>query len=200
MSVNKVILIGRLGQNPEVRHTPSGSSVANFSLATNEAWTDKQGQKQEQQKQRQQKQEVQPALVKSAAVPGAEGMDVLPEVLDHLVGLGGVLVDDGADHVQGIEEKVGLELEAEIFQFEKRGAHLFDALESTKADGNGLGLFSVKACAKDMEGTVEIDDSPLGVAKSSAERLLQEHIHEGRLSDQRLYQIVLAAQCLPTRH
>ena len=47
MSVNKVILIGRLGQNPEVRHTPSGSSVANFSLATNEAWTDKQGQKQE---------------------------------------------------------------------------------------------------------------------------------------------------------
>ncbi len=47
MSVNKVILIGRLGQSPEVRHTPSGSSVANFSLATNEAWTDKQGQKQE---------------------------------------------------------------------------------------------------------------------------------------------------------
>ncbi|NDD91535.1 single-stranded DNA-binding protein [bacterium] len=47
MSVNKVILIGRLGQNPEVRHTPSGSSVANFSLATNESWTDKQGQKQE---------------------------------------------------------------------------------------------------------------------------------------------------------
>ncbi|MEN9722214.1 MAG: single-stranded DNA-binding protein [Pseudomonadota bacterium] len=47
MSVNKVILIGRLGQNPEVRHTPSGSSVANFSVATNEAWTDKSGQKQE---------------------------------------------------------------------------------------------------------------------------------------------------------
>jgi len=47
MSVNKVILIGRLGQNPEVRHTPSGQSVANFTLATNEAWTDKQGQKQE---------------------------------------------------------------------------------------------------------------------------------------------------------
>ncbi len=47
MSVNKVILIGRLGQNPEVRHTPSGQSVANFTLATNESWTDKQGQKQE---------------------------------------------------------------------------------------------------------------------------------------------------------
>lgn len=47
MSVNKVILIGRLGQNPEVRHTPSGSSVANFSVATNDAWTDKSGQKQE---------------------------------------------------------------------------------------------------------------------------------------------------------
>ncbi len=47
MSVNKVILLGRLGQNPEVRHTPSGASVANFSLATNESWMDKNGQKQE---------------------------------------------------------------------------------------------------------------------------------------------------------
>jgi single-strand DNA-binding protein len=47
MSVNKVILVGRLGQNPEVRYTPSGAAVANFSLATNEAWTDKSGQKQE---------------------------------------------------------------------------------------------------------------------------------------------------------
>jgi len=47
MSVNKVILLGRLGQNPEVRNTPSGASVANFSLATNETWMDKNGQKQE---------------------------------------------------------------------------------------------------------------------------------------------------------
>ncbi len=47
MSINKVILIGRLGQNPEVRSTPSGSSVANFSIATSEAWNDKSGQKQE---------------------------------------------------------------------------------------------------------------------------------------------------------
>lgn len=47
MSVNKVILLGRLGQNPEVRYTPSGAPVANFSVATNEAWTDKSGQKQE---------------------------------------------------------------------------------------------------------------------------------------------------------
>lgn len=47
MSVNKVILIGRLGQNPEVRYTPSGAAVANFSVATNESWMDKSGQKQE---------------------------------------------------------------------------------------------------------------------------------------------------------
>lgn len=45
--MNKVILVGRLGQNPEVRYTPSGQAVANFSIATNESWTDKQGQKQE---------------------------------------------------------------------------------------------------------------------------------------------------------
>lgn len=47
MSVNKVILVGRLGQNPEVRYTPSGAAVANFSLATNESWVDKAGQKQD---------------------------------------------------------------------------------------------------------------------------------------------------------
>jgi len=47
MSVNKVILVGRLGQNPEVRYTPSGAAVANFSIATSESWVDKSGQKQE---------------------------------------------------------------------------------------------------------------------------------------------------------
>ncbi len=47
MSVNKVILVGRLGQTPEVRYTPSGMGVANFSVATNESWTDKAGAKQE---------------------------------------------------------------------------------------------------------------------------------------------------------
>ncbi len=39
--VNKVILVGHLGQDPEVRAMPSGSSVANLSLATNEQWRDK---------------------------------------------------------------------------------------------------------------------------------------------------------------
>lgn len=41
MSVNKVILIGRLGDDPEVRYTAGGSAVANFSIATSEKWTDK---------------------------------------------------------------------------------------------------------------------------------------------------------------
>ncbi len=45
--INKVILIGRLGSNPEVRYTTGGGAVANFNLATNESWTDKAGQKQE---------------------------------------------------------------------------------------------------------------------------------------------------------
>jgi single-strand DNA-binding protein len=47
MSVNKVILLGRLGQDPELKYTASGAAVCNFSLATSEAWTDKSGQKQE---------------------------------------------------------------------------------------------------------------------------------------------------------
>lgn len=46
--VNKVILIGNLGADPEVRFTPSGQAVANFRIATSESWTDKtSGQKQE---------------------------------------------------------------------------------------------------------------------------------------------------------
>ncbi|HIC5720871.1 TPA: single-stranded DNA-binding protein, partial [Salmonella enterica subsp. enterica serovar Newport] len=40
--VNKVILIGNLGQAPEVRYMPNGSAVANFSLATSETWRSKQ--------------------------------------------------------------------------------------------------------------------------------------------------------------
>ena len=46
-SVNKVILVGNLGRDPEIRYTQGGEPIANFSLATNEAWTDKAGQKQE---------------------------------------------------------------------------------------------------------------------------------------------------------
>ncbi|MEE2658213.1 MAG: single-stranded DNA-binding protein [Candidatus Latescibacterota bacterium] len=45
--VNKVILIGNLGGEPEVRYTPGGSAVANVNLATNESWTDKSGERQE---------------------------------------------------------------------------------------------------------------------------------------------------------
>jgi single-strand DNA-binding protein len=47
MSVNKVILLGRLGQDPELKYTPGGAAVCNFSLATTESWSDKSGQKQE---------------------------------------------------------------------------------------------------------------------------------------------------------
>jgi len=48
MSVNKVIVLGRLGQDPELKYTPSGAAVCNFSLATSETWTDKNsGQKNE---------------------------------------------------------------------------------------------------------------------------------------------------------
>lgn len=41
-SVNKVILIGNLGRDPELRYTPNGTAVAQFSIATTEAWKDKQ--------------------------------------------------------------------------------------------------------------------------------------------------------------
>jgi single-strand DNA-binding protein len=47
MSVNKVILLGNLGRDPDVRSMPSGDSVANLSLATTERWKDKSGEKQE---------------------------------------------------------------------------------------------------------------------------------------------------------
>lgn len=39
--INKVIIVGNLGADPEVRYTPSGSAVANFSVATSESWKDK---------------------------------------------------------------------------------------------------------------------------------------------------------------
>jgi len=47
MSVNKVILVGNLGKDPELRYTASGTAVCNFSLATTESYKDRDGNKQE---------------------------------------------------------------------------------------------------------------------------------------------------------
>ena len=47
MAINKVIVIGNLGANPNIRALPSGQNVANFSLATTERFTDRNGAKQE---------------------------------------------------------------------------------------------------------------------------------------------------------
>lgn len=46
-SVNKVILVGNLGKDPEVRNMPSGDAIANINLATTDSWKDKNGEKQE---------------------------------------------------------------------------------------------------------------------------------------------------------
>lgn len=46
-SVNKAILIGNLGRDPEIRYTPSGQAVTKFSIATTDKWRDKEGQMQE---------------------------------------------------------------------------------------------------------------------------------------------------------
>lgn len=46
-NVNMVILLGNVGQDPDVRYTPAGQAVCTVSLATNETWTDKKGEKKE---------------------------------------------------------------------------------------------------------------------------------------------------------
>jgi single-strand DNA-binding protein len=46
-SVNKAILVGNLGKDPEVRYMPSGEAIANITLATTDTWKDKSGEKQE---------------------------------------------------------------------------------------------------------------------------------------------------------
>ena len=47
MSLNRAMIIGNLGQDPEIRYTPSGLPVANFLVATDEAYRDKEGKRQE---------------------------------------------------------------------------------------------------------------------------------------------------------
>lgn len=47
MSVNKVMVVGRLGRDPEVKSTPSGTTLAKFSVATDEKFTDREGNRQE---------------------------------------------------------------------------------------------------------------------------------------------------------
>ena len=46
-SVNKVILVGNLGRDPELKYTPNGTAMVNFTVATNEKWKDKEGKEQE---------------------------------------------------------------------------------------------------------------------------------------------------------
>jgi len=46
-SVNKAIILGNLGRDPELRHTPAGKAVATLRIATNEVWTDQSGERQE---------------------------------------------------------------------------------------------------------------------------------------------------------
>jgi single-strand DNA-binding protein len=46
-SVNKVILVGNLGRDPEVRYTTSGTAVANFTMATTDRWNDQSGERKE---------------------------------------------------------------------------------------------------------------------------------------------------------
>jgi single-strand DNA-binding protein len=46
-SVNKAIILGNLGRDPELRHTPGGKAVATLRIATNEVWTDQSGERQE---------------------------------------------------------------------------------------------------------------------------------------------------------
>lgn len=46
-SVNKVILVGNLGKDPELRYTQGGTAICNFSIATTDQWTDQSGQRQE---------------------------------------------------------------------------------------------------------------------------------------------------------
>jgi single-strand DNA-binding protein len=47
MSLNRVMLLGNLGQDPEIRYTPAGMPIVNFSVATDEAYVDKDGKRQE---------------------------------------------------------------------------------------------------------------------------------------------------------
>jgi single-strand DNA-binding protein len=46
-SVNKAIILGNLGRDPELRHTPAGKAVCTLRVATNEVWTDQSGERQE---------------------------------------------------------------------------------------------------------------------------------------------------------
>lgn len=46
-SINKAIIVGNVGKDPEIRHMPNGEAVANFSIATSDSWKDKSGVKQE---------------------------------------------------------------------------------------------------------------------------------------------------------
>lgn len=88
MNLNKIIIVGRVTSNPELKALPSGQSVVNFGMATNRYWTDKEGKKQE-----------------SAEFHNIVAFGRTAEVLEQYVGKGGLLLVVGRNVTRNWEDK-----------------------------------------------------------------------------------------------
>ena len=125
MSVNKAILIGNLGKDPELKYTPSGKAVATFSLATTDRWTSQDGQKQEQ------------TVWHNIVAWGRQG-ELMKEYLSkgRQVYIEGRIVNRSYDDKDGNKRYIS-EIVVQSFQFiGNRGAGTTDAVPETDINNN----------------------------------------------------------------
>lgn len=139
MNLNKVIIIGNVTQDPEVKNTPTGQQVSSFSVATNRMWTDKQGQKQTQ------------AEFHSVVAWGR-----LAEIVGQYLTKGGLVMVEGRIQTRNWTDQQGVkhwktEIIAENIQLGPRSGQASSAPKSSSS-------YSQDSSSQTSDQSVELDD------------------------------------------
>lgn len=145
MNLNKVIVLGNVARDPEVRSMPSGSNVASFGLATNRVWKDKAGQKQQE------------AEFHNIVLFGK-----LADIADQYVKKGGLLLVEGRLKTQSWEKdgikRYRTEIIGEVIQLGPRPGGATQAQEKPENNGEAT---PEELAAMDQGQTGEIDVASL---------------------------------------
>lgn len=147
MNLNKAIIIGNLTQDPEVRTTPTGQSVASFTIATNRVWNNPQGQKQEQ-----------------AEYHNIVAWGRLAEIVGQFLGKGRLAMVEGRIQTRSWDDQAGnkkyrTEIIAENIQLGPRGSGAPTGQSNNSAPRSNQDSGANSAPA-DVDDEIKIEDIP----------------------------------------
>jgi single-strand DNA-binding protein len=148
MNLNKAIIIGNLTQDPEVRTTPTGQSVASFTIATNRVWNNPQGQKQEQ-----------------AEYHNVVAWGRLAEIVGQFLGKGRLAMVEGRIQTRSWDDQAGnkkyrTEIIAENIQLGPRGAGTPAGQNNNSAAPRQNQDSVANSAPADIDDEIKIEDIP----------------------------------------